>query len=108
MENVKLEFLEHIKGRKVTYVHIKSEDEMGKLSDQIQGTYEKVIDQLDFDYDNEHKIGGSWSKRIYGYIWYDDGSWSERNTKNQDNNYVKSYWVYRKCPLLNEYFPPFE
>lgn len=46
------------------------------------------IDSLDFDYYSS--IGG-----FYGIIWFDDGSWLERDFDGEDE-----CWMHRECPLI--------
>ena len=72
--NAKEELLEHIKDRKVKYIKIvkgSRYDEDGQL--RIEGSLESVIDKLNFDYD-----GGYGGQELFGFIWYEDGTWSER------------------------------
>jgi len=54
----------------------------------IKGTLEEVLPNLDFDYDDGY--GG---QKLYGNIWYTDGTWSERGEYDG-----AEWWVYKKCP----------
>jgi hypothetical protein len=67
MQNAKVELIYHVGKREVEYVKVLLE---GKL---IEGSLDDVIDKLDFSYDN-----GPGGQEMFGYIWYKDGTWSER------------------------------
>jgi hypothetical protein len=79
MINAKDELLRHIEGRKVLVVHVTSNDEDDEYFDRrvhfgnVRGTLAGVLSWLDFEYDE-----GYGSQNIRGYIWYADGTWSER------------------------------
>ena len=96
--NAKTELIEHIEGRKVKYAHIVYGnpyrlDKHGNMnSDQriIAGTLEEVLPLLDFEYDD-----GYGSQELFGYIWYEDGSWSERGEYDGSE-----WWRYQTCPPI--------
>lgn len=66
---------------------------------KIEGSLDQVLPQLGFTYDNGY--GG---QEMYGYIWYADGTWSERceydgsewwehkEIPNKDIKLVKPTW----------------
>ena len=87
--NAKKELLFHVNWveQPVKFVSIAFEKPCGNEI-LIKGTLEEVLPNLDFDYDNNY--GG---QKLYGNIWYTDGTWSER--KEYDGS---EWWVYKKCP----------
>jgi len=48
--------------------------------------------ELDFEYDSE-----SSNQKVFGVIWYKDGSWSERGMCGGSER-----WVYRSRPVIPE------
>ena len=74
MTNAKKELLDHIKDRHVEYISIKYE-QCNSKNLIIKGTFNEVINLLDFNYNS----GGYGIQELFGYIWYDDGTWSERS-----------------------------
>lgn len=52
--------------------------------------YTDFLDSLDFEYDD-----GYGHQYLYGYVWFDDGSWAER--KEYDG---AECWVLKQCPPL--------
>ena len=76
-QNAKEELLKHIDGRAVELIRIvhTQKGSFRYINDgvKIEGSLESVLDSLDFEYDN-----GYGQQYIYGYIWYTDGTWSER------------------------------
>jgi hypothetical protein len=88
--NVKKELLEHIDKRKVKYISITYHSDINN-DIIISGKLNKnLLDKLDFDY-------GGWGQgqRLDGYIWYTDGSWSERYEYDGSE-----WWVYKCCPEI--------
>jgi hypothetical protein len=67
MLNARKELLEHVGDREVEYVKVRF------MGEAIDGELDDVLDKLDFDYDEDY--GG---QELFGYIWYKDGTWSER------------------------------
>ena len=91
MSNAKRELLDHIGHRVVEFVSINLEDI------KIKGTLCEVLDQLDIEYDCSYGI-----QKLFGYVWYTDGSWSERH------EYIGSEsWVHKERPhfdiVINSY-----
>lgn len=54
----------------------------------VRRTIKKFLRSLNFEYDNGY--GG---QELYGTIWYDDGSWSERGEYDGSE-----WWEHKKCP----------
>jgi hypothetical protein len=73
MKNLKEETLEHTKGKIVEYIEVKLLNEFGEGTTVWEGYLEEVLPQLDFEYDSGYGL-----QYIEGYIWYADGSWSDR------------------------------
>jgi hypothetical protein len=73
MENAKEELLKHIGERDVEVVSIIFGCPYDDVRKQIKGNLAAVLPMLDFEYDN-----GFGSQYLRGYIWYADGTWSER------------------------------
>lgn len=88
--NAKQEFLEHTKG--LYPVYLKIEVELYGVIHYIEGAPSAVIDRLDFEYDEGYGI-----QQLYGYIWYADGSWSERAEYDGSE-----WWEHKVCPPLPE------
>ena len=89
MTNAKEELLEHIKDRSVKCVHVSLiNDEDNEII--AIGQLEKIIEKINFDYDN-----GFGAQMLHGTIWYEDGTWSERQEYDGSEK-----WVYKKCPKL--------
>ncbi len=79
------ELLKHIGERTVKYVQIFYDIDWDH-TEHIEGTLEQVLPQLNFYY-----------QYIFGTIWYNDGSWSERAEYDGSE-----WWVHRQCPPLPE------
>ena len=67
MLNALKELLEHVGNREVEYVKVRFRGQI------IEGGLDDVLDKLDFSYDE-----GYGRQELFGYIWYKDGTWSER------------------------------
>ena len=52
--------------------------------------WESFIEYFDFEYDRND----DWYK-IHGYVWFEDGSWLERNALNPS-------WIHHRCPNIPE------
>ena len=84
--NAKEELIEHVADKEVGFVGIVFDKEDTK--DLIMGKLEEVLPLLDFDYDDGY--GG---QELFGYIWYTDGTWSERGEYDGSE-----WWEYKKRP----------
>lgn len=78
MTNAKQELLSHIEGKHVFRVEVNYESfcdvTFDGVNTVIKGDLDTVLPLLDFEYDS-----GFGSQNLYGYIWYTDGTWSERD-----------------------------
>ena len=88
--NAKEELLDHIGNRAVIWVRIWFDGWLKK--DDIAGPLPSVIGQLDFEYDN-----GFGCQELFGYIWYDGGTWSERGEYDG-----AEWWEYKQCPPMEK------
>lgn len=86
MANAKEELIEHIGDREVEYVYIAR---VGGQS--YRGAIEDILGSLDFNYDS-----GYGSQELFGYIWYVDGSWSERLEYDGSES-----WGHKERPTLD-------
>jgi hypothetical protein len=91
MKNARDELLRHIANKPVKYVDIEvCQDPLpGYL--RIEGLLtDELLKQLDFEYDN-----GYGAQHLFGYIWYEDGTWSERHEYDGAEG-----WEHKSCPPL--------
>jgi hypothetical protein len=84
--NAKKELLNHIADREVEYVKLLY---CGQDKRLIEGTLEEVLPKLDLLYYDE--LFGK--QYLYGYIWYKDGTWSEREEYDGSE-----WWGYKTRP----------
>jgi len=82
MRNAKSEFLNHINGFKVKcavveFFDLKVEPEHTVYAElgcaYTQEEYDRFLEEIDREYND-----GYGSQELYGTIWYEDGTWSER------------------------------
>lgn len=73
MTNAKKELMEHIEGREVEFVSIAVRRTYRGPLMKIKGELDDVLPLLDFEYDS-----GYVGQELNGYIWYADGTWSDR------------------------------
>jgi len=97
MINAKTEFLEHIEDRKVLCAS--TWNNVNLKVNYTDADWNAFLKSNDNEYDNGY--GGSCFP-LDAFIWYTDGSWSERCEYDGS-----SWWSYKKCPpippnLLNE------
>ena len=89
MSNAKEEILEHIGDKDVDLVRIVFDRTcFGEPIKIIEGSLSEVLTLLDFQYDS-----GFGAMRLNGYIWYKDGTWSERGEYDGSE-----WWEYKKLP----------
>ena len=95
--NAREEFIKHTEGRKVLCAEIISGRYYLEPEERLyrrlkpnysEKDYKKFLRSLNFEYDNGY--GG---QELYGTIWYDDGSWSERGEYDGSE-----WWEHKKCP----------
>ena len=108
MRNCKDEFLGEVKGKNVSCAAIllrgiyKPGDmeefcSMIDFNHELKPGYSKkdmedFLFIIDFDYD-----AGYGRQNLFGYIWYTDGTWSEREEYDG-----LECWSYKKCPVFGE------
>lgn len=99
MANCKNDFLRETAGREVkcaviTYGHDywDAEDRRtARLPESFSDSeYKSFLQQIDYEYDS-----GYGSQKVFGYIWYTDGTWSERCAHNG-----VEWWEYQSCPEI--------
>ena len=97
MANAKNEFLLHVKGKYLKCALIEyNSDFYGKgktYSLPVNYTdeqYYTFLNSLDFDYDSGYGL-----QELYGNIWYDDGTWSDRYEYDGAES-----WDYHNCPPI--------
>jgi hypothetical protein len=88
--NARTELLEHIEGREVKHVHITVGEEWRGNCQVIAGTLHDVLPLLDFECN-----AGYGTQKLFGTIWYTDGTWSERGEYDGS-----VWWEYKKCPPI--------
>lgn len=59
-----------------------------------ESEYNNFLKALNVKYND-----GFGMQELYGYIWYNDGTWSERYEYDGSE-----YWVYKKCPSFQDKF----
>ena len=91
MENAKDELILHTRNKSVILVRLVYKPGVFEKSTVIEGTLDKVLPMLDFQYDSGY--GG---QRLFGYIWYAYGTWSEREEYDGSE-----WWAHKKCPEHN-------
>ena len=86
--NAKEELIKHVAGKEVAFVSMIFNKNIINDIFLIKGGLEETLPLLDFDYDN----GYGWQE-LFGYIWYTDGTWSERGEYDGSE-----WWEYKKSP----------
>lgn len=99
MTNAKEEFIGHTSAvkSKIKAVAIYTDDWTPELKDCLKVGYTEddfnnFLKRLDFKYDSGY--GG---QELYGMIWYEDGTWSERGEYDGSE-----WWDYRAVPIIPE------
>jgi len=99
MTNAKTEFLEETKGddvlcAKVSYGRSYWDDDERHCyilrSGYTQIEFDQFLQSLDFEYDSGY--GG---QKLYGNIWYNDGTWSDRGEYDGSE-----WWEHQSCPPI--------
>ena len=93
--NAKQEFEDHVKGKVVECVKITIGEGIDVPTfilkqNYNQFDYEAFLTQLDFDY-----YDGFGGQMLYGNIWYDNGTWSERGEYDG-----AEWWEYKEVPAI--------
>jgi hypothetical protein len=102
MRNCKDEFIREIANRDVLCAEISHGDDSWRDEDDdavekarlIIGhtpeDFENFLKAIDYEYDSGY--GG---QEVFGYIWYKDGTWSERGEYDGSE-----WWEYKSCPEI--------
>lgn len=88
--NAKQEILEHINNSPVKHVRIEVTPRYPAEPIKFEGTLERILRLLDFDYDS-----GYGRQYIDGIIWYEDGTWSTRGEYDGSE-----WWRHHRCPEI--------
>lgn len=91
MINAKKEILDEIEGKEVELIRIAFGHSYSAKPQQIIEGGIDVIQMLDFEYDN-----GFGGQELFGFIWYKDGTWSERGEYDGSE-----WWEYKERPALD-------
>jgi hypothetical protein len=98
MINAMTEFIEETKNKEVLcacIVYEKTYDNETKIVlpvDYSIKEYEHFLSLLNFEYDE-----GYGSQKLFGFIWYKDGTWSDRGEYDGSE-----WWSYQKIPKIPE------
>lgn len=100
MINAKQEFLSHVEGLGIVRCAVvrdydsswrgESGKEIFLKNGFTEADFEDFLDAIDFEYDDGY--GG---QELYGFIWYEDGTWSERYEYDGSE-----CWDYKKAPKI--------
>jgi len=96
MVNAKEEFLKHVGEKSIKCVRIDyngfyGEGKICLLPVNYNAEQcKKFLDSLDFNYDNGYGM-----QELYGIIWYEDGTWSDRYEYDGSES-----WDYHSCPQI--------
>lgn len=99
VRNAKEEFLEEIKDRQVLCAKLGTGLDFYDNVYEIEyilpvgytdELYSKFLKSLDFEYDS-----GFGGQELYGFIWYTDGTWSERGEYDGSE-----WWEYKTVPAI--------
>ena len=93
--NAKVEFLSHIGSRKVLCAKIQKgdyydSDVFNLTTGSTEEDRTQFLTDIDFNYDSGY--GG---QNLFGTIWYEDGTWSERGEYDGSE-----WWVHHECPQI--------
>ena len=98
--NAKEEFVAHIKDRIVKCVNISVGNEYNEDKERIslrssytEDEYNTFLESLNFKYDNGY--GGQ--EELFGIIWYEDGTWSDREEYDGSD-----LWRHQARPVIPE------
>lgn len=91
MINAKKEILQEIGNKEVEMIRVVFGREYGDQPQKIIEGGIEAIDQLDFNYDP-----GFGSQELHGFIWYKDGTWSERGEYDGSE-----WWEHKERPPLD-------
>lgn len=86
-KNCKDEFLDHTEGKEVLCALVNN---VGLPIGYSEKQYSDFLNKIDFLYDS-----GYGSPEIDGFIWYNDGTWSERGEYDGSE-----WWEYKNTPEI--------
>ena len=86
--NAQKELLEHTENKTEELIKIAIRKGYNDEPLRIEGTLEDVLPKLNFEYD-----AGYGGQELFGYIWYSDGTWSERGEYDGSE-----WWQHQCCP----------
>ena len=89
--NAKEEIIEEIGDKEVLHIKVAFNNiYSNKNTRHFEGGLD-VIEQLNFEYDSGYGL-----QELFGFIWYKDGTWSERAEYDGSE-----WWEYKKRPSLD-------
>lgn len=96
--DAKREFLDHVENRNIKCVFICIGSDHNSEAKReyclpvgfTEEHYALFLESINFDYDN-----GFGSQQLFGNIWYEDGTWSERSDYDGSE-----WWEYKSCPPI--------
>lgn len=96
--NAKKELMDMSNGQTIKCAHIQYRQYWGNTPKnlhtlKIGHTKKELIlflNSLDFEYDNDY-----YGQLLYGYVWFDDGTWLERGKYNGSE-----WWEHKACPKI--------
>jgi len=97
--NAKQEFLNEIRNKSkvlcsiITYYKKGKEEDYHLTTGWTDEDLEIFLKSIDFEYDD-----GYGTQLLYGNIWYDDGTWSERVEYDGSEN-----WLHKKVPEIPKF-----
>lgn len=98
--NASDEFIEETKGKKVKCARIfKDRYDIGDTREEFilkvghsDLDLKDFVSSINFEYDD-----GYGAQELFGTIWYEDGTWSEREEYDGSE-----WWEYKSCPEIPE------
>lgn len=100
MENAQQELLRHIVevNKDIRCIHIRHEPDWDESTHEnrylpinyTQEQYYEFLEDLNLNYEN-----GYGTQHLFGYIWFKDGTWSERYEYDGSE-----YWVHKSTPEI--------
>lgn len=89
--NVREELYQHIGYRKVRYMKLSYRDSVVGGFLEVEGSFNQVKPLIDIDYNS----GLCEDQQVFGTIWFEAGSWSERVYHDGEE-----YWKHNECPKI--------
>jgi hypothetical protein len=97
LRNAKSELIEFLKNRQViagliSRERIFQDGSNAQFQFRLGDNWESFLEQLNFGYDS-----GYGSQELFGIVWFEDGSWAER-----DEYDGSEWWQRYSCPQIPE------